>query len=321
MNKSIKEALSSKWLKILEEYEKVKQKRNTRFRSVEDICEVYSVSRKDIQKYYGRWIQSGRSSESLIPRRRGPKPGTTKILSKEEERIILKIQRKLNANEHEIFHLTQGCFTLHPSVSTIYRTLKRFPLNKERKKLILRYEKRYPGELGHSDLHYLPKEIFIDKKKRYLFGLMDDCTRLCHVQVIPDFKSRTVVRSFFESCKWFQAHGITYSSLLTDNGTEFTTPGNTQYRDQHIFEIMLDIFSIKHKYTKPRRPQTNGKIERFWRIFNEECLRLIQLPIDVQEFIAHLNGFIYRYNYQRIHSGLKYITPLDKLISVTELLK
>ena len=83
----------------------------------------------------------GKDPEALLPRKPGPKPGQLKILSKEEERIIVKIHRRLNANEFEIYNLIEGHFNVHPSVSTIYRTLKLYPLNEKRKKAIKRYEK------------------------------------------------------------------------------------------------------------------------------------------------------------------------------------
>jgi transposase InsO family protein len=321
MNKSTKLIITSKWKRILEEYEKVKNKSSNLFTQVKEICEAYNVSRKDIQKYYNRWIQSRKNIESLIPRKRGPRAGTTKLLSKKEERIIIKIKRKLETNEHELFHLLKGKFNIHPSVSTIYRTFKRYPLNKKQKKKILRYEKKYPGEMGHSDLHQISKSFMKDKKRRYVFGLIDDCTRLCFVKVIPDSKAKTVTKAFYEGCKWFDAHGIHFDSLMTDNGTEFTTPINKKYRENHTFEIMLNIFNIKHVYTKVYRPQTNGKIERFWRTLEDKCLSLLNPNLTDTELTLNLKAFMYHYNYQRIHSGLKYITPLDKLIFVTETLK
>jgi hypothetical protein len=105
MTKSIKQAMTSKWLLVVQEYELVKQKRSQNFKKVEEICQAYKVYRKDIRKYYERWIKSGRNTEALLPQKRGPRPGTLKILSKEEERDIIAIHRRLNANEFEIYHL------------------------------------------------------------------------------------------------------------------------------------------------------------------------------------------------------------------------
>jgi len=319
MTKSIKQAMTSKWLLVVREYELVKQKRSNNFNTVDEICQVYKVHRKDIRKYYERWIKSGRSEESLLPQKRGPKAGSLKMLSKEEERTIMAIHRKLGANEFEIHHLIKGKFKVHPSVSTIYRTFKRYPLNKKRIEKIKRYEKRYPGEQAHSDTYYLAKTLFIDRRQRYLFGLLDDCTRLCYVELVPSINSATITKSFFRGYKWFAVHGINIKEVLTDNGSEFTAYTSRKAKNLHFFETMLKIVDIKHCYTRPYRPQTNGKIERFWRILYDECIRLQTKSQTEKEFIAELNGFMYRYNYQRRHSALKYQTPLDKLKFVPKL--
>ncbi len=107
MTKSIKSALTSKWLLVVQEYELVKQKRSKNFNKVEQICQAFKVHRKDIRKYYERWIKSGRNTEALLPQKRGPKPSSLKLLTKEEERTIIAIHHRLSANEFEIYHLIQ----------------------------------------------------------------------------------------------------------------------------------------------------------------------------------------------------------------------
>ena len=320
MTSKEQQIFSNKWLLVIKEYELVKNKKSKHFSSVKEICDVFSVNRKDIRNYYMRWCQSGKDPESLLPKKRGPKPGQLKILSKEEERAIVKIHRKLNANEFEIHHLIEGKFRVHPSVSTIYRTLKRYPLNKKRKETIKRYERKYPGELLHADTYSLAKTIMFDRKKYYLFGAIDDCTRLCHVELIERQTSQQATEAFFKAYKWFNAHGIQPEEVMTDNGQEFTAFTSQKAKDKHFFESMLNIFGLKHIYTKPYRPQTNGKIERFWRILYNECLLAINKTLTLDEFKAEINGFMYRYNYQRRHSALNYRTPLDKLNNIVNLL-
>lgn len=321
MTKSIKNGLTGKWLLVVQEYELIKLKKSKNFRKVDQLCSAFQVSRRDISKYYNRWLESGRGQDALLPQKRGPKPGTTKTLSKEEERIIIKIHRKLNASEFEISELLQGRFNVHPSVSTIYRTFKRYPLNPKRKQKIKRYEKRYPGEQAHSDTYRLPGNLFLDRQQRYLFGLLDDCTRLCYVEMVPNLKAATIAQAFFHGYKWFNAHGFKIEEVLTDNGGEYTAYTSRKAKDTHFFETMLKIFDIRHVYIRPYHPQTNGKIERFWRILYDECVGLQSMALNEQDFLAELNGFMYRYNYQRRHSGLKRLTPLEKLIFVTEIMK
>ena len=108
MNNSTIWAIGSKWISILEEYEKVKATRGSLFTTVKDLCLAYHIHRKDIRKYYERWIKSGKDRSALVPHQRGPRPGKHKLLSKEEERIIIKIHRKLSANEFEIIP-RRGC--------------------------------------------------------------------------------------------------------------------------------------------------------------------------------------------------------------------
>ncbi len=322
MTSSIKKGLTAKWLLVVQEYELVKQKKSKNFKTVKQICETFKVHRKDIRKYYDRWIKSGKNIDALLPQKRGPKPGQLKILSKQEERIIVKIHRRLKANRFEIYHLIKGNpnFRVHPSVSTIRRTLERYPLNEKRKEIIKRYQKMYPGELLHCDTFRLSKTLFAERKQYYLFGLLDDSTRLCYTQLIDNLQSSTVTEAFFNGYKWFAAHGIKIESVMTDNGSEFTAYTSQKAKHTHFFETMLKIFDINHLYTPPYRPQPNGKIERFWKILYDECIRTQTVSPSKSEFIAELNGFMYRYNYQRRHSALGYITPFDKLKMVAEML-
>jgi len=321
MNTSTANLLNSKWVIVLQEYEKVKTGQSTNFKTVDQLCKAHYVHRKDIRKYYGRWMKSGKDRSSLLPQKRGPKVGKYKLLSKEEERIILKIHRRLGANEFEIFHLLKNNFKTHPSVSTIYRTFKRYPLNKARKEKIKRYVKRYPGELLHADTYYLAKSIMQDRKRYYLFGIIDDYSRLVYVEAIRTITAANVTKAFFHSVQYFLAHGFEPESIMTDNGSEFTAYTSQKAKKSHFFETMLNIVGINHIYTRPYHPQTNGKIERFWRIISTECLVHLNFGQTLDTLSTELNSFLYHYNYERRHGALDYQTPLDRLKAVTEILK
>lgn len=321
--------MTDKWLLVMQSYEQVKQHTHESITSVNELCQLYKVNRKDIRKYYDRWVKAGKEKQALLPHKRGPKPGSLKILSKDEERTILKINRKLGSNEFEIYELIKDHrlangehgFPVHPSVSTIYRTFKRYPLNKTRKEKIKRYEKMYPGELVHVDTYQLGKTLMIDGKKHYLFGAIDDCTRLAHVEVIERLNSAQASQAFFKSYQWFHAHGFKIEKVMSDNGSEFTAYTSQKGKDTHFFETMLAITGIRHVYTRPYRPQTNGKIERFWKILWQECIRLEKQTRTREEFIAALTGYMWMYNYERRNGGIKYQTPLQKLVHVTEIMK
>jgi transposase InsO family protein len=320
MTKTEKQIMTNKWSLVVDHYERLKQRNNPSFKTVNELCDAFQIHRKDIRKYYERWVKAGKDPEALLPKKRGPKPGQLKILSKEEERIIVKIHRRLNANEFEIYNLIEGYFDVHPSVSTIYRTLKLYPLNEKRKKAIKRYEKKYPGELLHADTYLLGKTLMENRKQLYLLGLIDDCTRLCHVELMERNTAAEVSVATSKGLKWFSVHGILSEVVMTDNGSEFTAFTSQKARETHFFETTLKMFNIKHIYTRPYRPQTNGKIERFWRVLYNECILCQHKTLTKDALLAELNGFMYRYNYQRRHSALKYITPLDKLKNIANLL-
>ena len=107
---------------------------------------------------------------------------------------------------------------------------------------------------------------------------------------------------------------------MTDNGSEFTSYTSQKAKETHFFETMLKVFNTKHCYTRPYRPQTNGKIERFWKILHQECILCQRTTLSKKNLIAELDGFLYRYNYQRRHGALNYKTPLDKLNFIAQLL-
>ena len=321
MNNSTAWAVTSKWVTILDEYEKIKSGQSIFFTSVNELCEAHRIHRKDIRKYYERWIKSGKDRTALLPQRRGPRPGKHKLLTKEEERIIIKIHRRLGANEFEIFEMLKGRFQNHPSVSTIYRTFKRYPLNKKRRQSIKRYVKRYPGELLHADTHQLAKAMMLNRQRYYLFGIVDDYSRLAYLELINRNTAAEVAKAFFHSVQFFLAHGVRPERVMTDNGAEFTAFTSHKAKETHFFETMLSIVGIEHQYTRPYRPQTNGKVERFWQIVNRECIFHNKLGQTNATLSQELNSFLYRYNYERRHGSLNYTTPLDRLRRVTELLK
>lgn len=114
---------------------------------------------------------------------------------------------------------------------------------------------------------------------------------------------------------WFkQLYGFEFEEVLSDNGPEFK---GTFERGQP-FGTFCDQTGIKHRLTRPYRPQTNGKVEAFFSILKREFFRLNEFR-DMTEVREQLGSFLFEYNHLRRHGGLDYITPCDKLEEVTEL--
>lgn len=318
MKDSTKKFIIDKWKIILEEYELVKKNQSKHFKYVSELCDAHKISRKQILKYRQKLMKNSGNWNAMLPEKRGPKEGRYRILSREKERILIKIQRKFSAKPIDLWCLVQGRWELEPSVRTISRILKRYPLNKK-KEIIHRYEKKIPGELVHGDTYDIPQQVFKDGLKRFLQGYIDDCSRLSFVDIIKRKRSLEVCKSTLRAGKWFDLHGIQMEQIMTDNGPEYTNSPRPGLGVNHKFEFLLKISGLKHIYIRPYRPQTNGKIERFWRILYDEFLVGLG-GLTVDEFQDKLKKFMYYYNYQRPHGSLNFLTPLQKLESVTEML-
>ncbi len=187
-------------------------------------------------------------------------------------------------------------FVLECQSSTCLISYRRsYPLNKVRKAKIKRYVKQYPGELLHADTYYLAKSIMQERKRYYLFGILDDCTRLAYVEVINSITAAEVTRAFFHSLQFFLAHGIHTDRVMTDNGIEFTAFTSQKAKKTHFFETMLNIVGVDHTYTRPYHPQSNGKIERFWKILFQECIVHLNFGLTLDTLSSELNSFLYYY--------------------------
>ena len=91
-----------RWLPILKEYERTKSKVTPRpFKFVKDLCGAHHISAKELRRYYVKWIQGGRKTESLLPCKRGAKPGSRRT-PKDIERNIIKAYRRFGSNRYEL---------------------------------------------------------------------------------------------------------------------------------------------------------------------------------------------------------------------------
>lgn len=308
-----------RWIPILKEYERIKAKINPRpFRFVKDLCQAHHLSKKELTRYYHKWVEGGKTKESLLPQRRGVKPGSRRT-PKEIERSIVKAYRRFGSNRYELVLLFKPYYLdKTPSPATMDRIKARYPLNESQKKIIKRYEKKAPGELAHIDISVIPRDLrcSLKIKELYIAATCDDCTRLTYAEIIKDKKASTLTYFMFRSLSWFkQIYNFEFETVMSDNGPEF----KGSLEREHPFETMCSQLDIKHIYTRPYRPQTNGKIEAFWRIAQKEFFMPNSFDSD-KDLVLNLGNFLFEFNHLRKHGGLNYQTPFDKLKKVTELL-
>ena len=297
-----------KWKFLIHEYELVKRKRHPKFRFVSDFYRFHQTHRQTFLKYDHRFQQRG-TEEALVPQKRGPKWKSRQISGYIERQILQHRQKGIN--RYEICQLLAPTLQHRtPSPSTVYRVSRRQGLNRltpkaqqEKRRIV----KQKAGELGHLDCHHLSKDLIAtDPTRYYLVCVIDACTRLAWAEVVTDVKSLTVMFSALKSFNLLhQRYQLQFAEVLTDNGSEFAAPTRPA---THPFERMLRELGIKHRYTRPYRPQTNGKVERFWRTVNEDLIEGTTFA-SLAEFQDELEQYLLYYNEARPHQALGGQTP------------
>jgi transposase InsO family protein len=232
-----------------------------------------------------------------------------------EERVAVIVQlRRLRFTAAEIAE------TLAMALSTVSGILTRLGLGRlgriglERPQ---RYERSRPGELLHVDVKKLGR---IDRPGHRVTGsrhdrqnqgkkgweyvqiAIDDYSRLAYAEVLADEKATTAIRFLRRAVAFYRRHGITVERVLTDNGAAYIATAHA---------ITCRSLRIKHLRTRPYRPQTNGKAERFIRTLLAGWAYGAVYGSS-RERTAALDGWLWHYNHQRRHSALGHQPPVTR---------
>jgi transposase InsO family protein len=192
-----------------------------------------------------------------------------------------------------------------------------------------RYERTVPGELIHIDVkklgriqggagkrvrdglrqHYNRTRTDREGRRRqtvgweYVHVAIDDATRLAYVEVLSDEKAITAIGFLGRAVAFFASYGMTVRELMTDNGSPYRAT---------VHAIACRALGIRHLRTRPYRPRTNGKAERFIRtLLGGWAYGAIYRTSS--ERTAALDGYLYRYNHHRPHAGIGRQTPATRL--------
>jgi transposase InsO family protein len=312
-DRTLKKNYIQKYQFLIKEYELVKAKAHGTYKYVKDFYIANDTCAQTFLKYYARYKQSDGNLESLLPGKRGPRFKTRRP-DTEIELAVLR-ERAKGCNKYEIHHILKPLLKdKTPSPSGVYTILKRHGKNKLMKKEVeekRRIIKEKAGELAHIDCHHIAKDtIAKDARPYYLVCVLDSCTRIAWAEVIEDIKSLTVM---FATLRCFNQavdrYNIRYAEVLTDNGPEFG-PRDSKKKMSHPFERMLIEMGIKHRHTRPYRPQTNGKVERFWRSLKEDLTEGTYFE-SIDHFKDELMQYLLYYNQMRPHQGLNGEIPAN----------
>jgi transposase InsO family protein len=190
-----------------------------------------------------------------------------------------------------------------------------------------RYERERPGELIHIDVkklgriqggagHRMTGRRHANPRRRDAAGVdrctvgwdavhiaIDDATRLAYAEVLSDEKATTAVAFLGRALEFFARHGITVERVMTDNGSPYRST---------IHAIACRSFGVRHLRTRPRRPQTNGKAERFIRTMLAGWAYGALYGTN-RERTAALDGWLWTYNHRRRHAAIGRQPPITRL--------
>lgn len=298
----------ARWRHLMPEYEAVKAGRSAHFKRVGDFYAAHGTCSQTFRKYYNRYVREG-AETAFVPLKRGPKWRGRRLSPEMAEEILA--HRRLGCSRYEIWAALRETRAHAPSLSTIHRLLADKGLNRltpamrqTRKSII----KERIGQMGHADLHQLPRDIFMTPPDRtaHVICLMDACSRLAWAEVVQTKKALPVMFKTLKLINTLNAsYGVVFEEILTDNGAEFR---NVAHPEDHPFEAMLLELGIRHRYTRPYRPQTNGKIERFWRTLDDDVIDGTTFE-TIDHFAQELFDYLVYYNDFRPHQALGGKTP------------
>ena len=288
-------------------------------RPVAHVAAEMGISRTTGYRWWRRYQSEG--SAGLVDRSSRPRSCPHHTLPEVEARVLeLRRVRKLGPARI-------GLIVGMPA-STVHRVLVRHGLNRlswmdrPTGQVIRRYEKDRPGELVHVDIkklgripdgggwralgkaegrrnsrHYRYRERGTRRSTLgygYIHAAVDDHTRLAYAEVLDNEKAVTATAFMNRAATWFATHGITIEAVMTDNGACYRSG---------LWADTLTANGIHHQRIPPRRPQLNGKVERFNRTLVEEWA-YIQVYRSETERTAALDPWLHTYNHHRNHTAI-----------------
>jgi transposase InsO family protein len=293
--------------------------------SLAEAAEAAGVSERTCSK----WVARYRSEGELGLHDRSSAPKSIPHRTPDELVDAIAALRRLRMTGAEI------AFCLAMALSTVSAVLERIGLGKlsrlEPPEPPNRYERRRAGELIHVDVkklgrirgagHRVTGHRASQGRTRvngrltgvagweFVHVCVDDATRLAYVEVLADEKATTAV-SFLRRAKAFYAsHGITVERVMTDNGSAYRST---------VHAFACRAMGLRHLRTRPYRPRTNGKAERFIRtMLGGWAYGAIYGTSS--ERTAALDGWLWIYNHRRPHGSLSHKTPIARLDELNNL--
>jgi transposase InsO family protein/transposase len=282
--------------------------------SIAEAARAAEISPKTCGKWVSRYRELGECG--LLDRSSAPALVANRTCERRIEAITAL--RRLRFTGPEIAE------TLGMPLSTVSGILTRIGLGKLGRlglEPAERYERERPGELIHIDVKKLgriarPGHRVLGRQSagghhrrayeqgwEFVHVAIDDCTRLAYAEVLPDEKASTAIAFLRRAIAFYRRHGIRVERLITDNGPAYRST---------IHALACRALGIRHLRTRPYRPQTNGKAERFIRtMLGGWAYGAIYRHSS--DRTAALDGWLWHYNHHRRHAALGHKPPITRL--------
>ena len=280
--------------------------------SLRTLAKRYGINQKTVAKWKRR--------TSVVDIPTGPKDARSTVLSLGEEAVIVAFRK------HTLLPLDDCLYALQPSIphltrSSLHRCLQRHGISQlpqvEGEASVKRKFKAYPIGYFHIDI----AEVRTAQGRLYLLVAIDRTSKFAFVELHEKVARRTAadfLRHLIAAVP-YKVH-----TVLTDNGTHFTTPGNTSSATPdikaaidagepvwaHAFEYACARCDIDHRLTKPKHPWTNGQVERMNRTLKDATVKRYFYETH-DELRTHLDDFVSAYNFARRLKILKGLTPYE----------
>jgi transposase InsO family protein len=276
----------------------------------------------------GKWVRRYRAEGEAGLTDRSSSPRTVHNATPPERIEAIAALRRVRLTGPEIAEV------LGMATSTVSAVLGRIGLGRlsrlDPPESIRRYERSRPGELIHIDVKKLgrigphgaghrvlgrgwaresTRRVDAAGVRRTQTGwervhvCVDDATRLAYVEVLPDEKATTAIGFLRRALAFYRSHGITVERVMTDNGSAYVSVAHA---------AACRALGIRHLRTRPRRPQTNGKAERFIRTMLREWAYAAVYGSSTERAAA-LSVWLERYNFSRRHGALGHRPPIARL--------
>jgi transposase InsO family protein len=293
--------------------------------TIQQAAQAADTSSKTCGKWVSRYRAEGECG--LLDRSSAPREIPHRTCPEREQAIA--VLRRLRMTAAEI------AMVLGMPLSTVSAVLTRIGLGKlsrlEPPEPANRYERARPGELIHIDVKKLGRippwgaghrahgNRALQRNRRkdgrrttgweFVHVCVDDATRLAYVEVFADEKATTAVAFLGRAIEFYARHGITVERVMTDNGSAYRSTAHA---------LACRLLGLKHLRTRPYRPRTNGKAERFIRTLTWGWAYGAIYGTS-RERTATLDGWLWTYNHRRPHGSLRHKPPIARLHELNNL--